>query len=156
MATEIERKFLVTGDAWRNAPSLYYCQGYLNDDKLRTVRVRVAGPIGWLTIKGQTVGISRKEFEYEIPLADALEMLQLCYQPLIEKNRRIVKHDGNNWEVDEFLKENAGLVVAELELETPNQSFSKPDWIGKEVTTDKRYFNSRLASHPFSKWDDST
>ena len=116
MAIEIERKFLVQGDAWRSAPAVYYSQGYLNRDKSRTVRVRIAGEAAFLTIKGITQGASRAEFEYPIPLADAYQLLALCELPLIEKYRREIPYQGLLWEVDEFLGDNAGLVVAELEL----------------------------------------
>lgn len=153
MGVEIERKFLVCGEEWQSAPSTYYCQGYLNRDKERTVRVRVAGKTGWLTVKGLNQGATRQEFEYEIPLPDARAMLLLCEQPLIEKNRRVITFAGNVWEVDQFLGENKGLVVAEIELESEQQSFDKPDWIGEEVTEDNRYFNSSLSSNPYRKWE---
>ena len=152
MGLEIERKFLVTGDGWRQVEPTYFCQGYLSRDKHRTVRVRIAGDQGVLTIKGLNVGAVRPEVEYQIPVADAEEMLKLCEQPLIEKNRYVVGFAGNHWEVDEFLGENLGLVVAEIELESESQSFEKPDWVGEEVTEDPRYFNSRLAAEPYSTW----
>ena len=154
MATEIERKFLVTGDDWMSAEPIYYCQGYLNRDKNRTVRVRIAGNSGFLTIKGLTVGASRPEFEYEVPASDAEQMLKLCDSRLVEKNRRVIQIDGATWEIDEFLGENSGLVVAEIELESEDQEFTRPEWLGAEVTDDARYYNSRLASHPFSLWND--
>lgn len=152
MAIEIERKFLVVGEQWRTAKSRLYCQGYLNRDSKRTVRVRIAGDRAFLTIKGPTVGASRSEFEYEIPVDDAVQMLPLCEQPLIEKNRYIVEHAGLTWEVDEFLGSNAGLVVAEVELESESQPVELPDWIGQEVTGDSKYYNSRLSQNPFSEW----
>lgn len=152
MAIEIERKFLIVGDAWRSAPAVYFCQGYLNRSKERTVRIRVAGEQGYLTIKGATSGVSRAEFEYEIPLADAQQMLTLCDGPLIEKYRRKISYEGMLWEVDEFLGENQGLVVAEIELESEYQKFAKPDWVGEEVTQDARYYNSNLSAQPFCKW----
>lgn len=152
MAIEIERKFLIVGDAWRSAPAVYFCQGYLNRSKERTVRIRVAGEQGYLTIKGATSGVSRAEFEYEIPLADAQQMLTLCDGPLIEKYRRKISYEGMLWEVDEFLGENQGLVVAEIELESEHQKFAKPDWVGEEVTQDARYYNSNLSAQPFCKW----
>lgn len=152
MAIEIERKFLVQGDAWRAAPAVFYSQGYLNRNKARTVRVRIAGDEAFLTIKGQSVGASRAEFEYAIPVADARELLALCEQPLIEKYRRKIAYGGFIWEVDEFLGENLGLVVAEIELPAEDTLFTRPDWIGEEVTSDARYFNSNLAKHPFSQW----
>lgn len=152
MAKEIERKFLTTGEQWRTATPIYYCQGYLNRDKQRTVRVRIAGDKAMLTVKGLTTGASRDEFEYDIPIDDAKTMLAMCEQPLIEKNRRIVHHEGLDWEVDEFLGLNEGLVVAEVELESENQVFQTPKWVGDEVTNDPRYFNSSLSSKPFTKW----
>lgn len=152
MAVEIERKFLVQGDSWRAAPPVFYSQGYLNRDKARTVRVRIAGEEAFLTIKGISVGASRAEFEYPIPLWDARELLALCEQPLIEKNRRKILYEGFVWEVDEFLGENLGLVVAEIELPTEDTVFAQPDWVGEEVTEDVRYFNSNLSSIPFTCW----
>lgn len=152
MATEIERKFLVTGEDWKNTPGTEFRQGYLNRDKLRTVRVRVAGTRGFLTIKGISKGAARSEYEYEIPLADAVQLLQLCDGPLIEKTRHIIQHAGMTWEVDEFHGENAGLVVAEIELQMEDQQFEKPAWVGREVTHDKRYFNSSLSVQPYTSW----
>jgi adenylate cyclase len=152
MAIEIERKFLVVGDFWRNAPPVHYAQGYLNRDKQRTVRVRIAGEQAFLTIKGVTQGARRAEFEYPIPLWDAKELLNLCEQPLVEKYRRRIAFEGHIWEVDEFLGENQGLVVAEIELEAEDAVFTRPDWVGEEVTSDARYYNSNLAQRPFSLW----
>ncbi len=152
MATEIERKFLTLNTKWSNAPAVYFCQGYLQRDKQCTVRIRVAGDRGFLTVKGVSEGISRAEFEYEIPLADAQQLLLLCSGPLIEKYRRKITYMGNLWEVDEFLGDNSGLVVAEIELESVAQEFAKPDWIGEEVTHDQRYYNSNLSAHPFKQW----
>lgn len=155
MGVEIERKFLVIGDDWRAYPSVYYCQGYLCTDKDRTVRIRIAGDRGLITIKGATRGASRKEYEYEVPLNDAREMLQICVGPLIEKLRREIPAGEHTWEVDEFLGENLGLVVAEIELDSEHQSIDLPDWIGAEVTTDHRYFNSQLTSSPYSHWKEN-
>jgi CYTH domain-containing protein len=155
MAIEIERKFLVTGDAWRSATAVTYRQGYLNRDKTRTVRVRIAGDAAMLTIKGQTQGATRAEFEYAIPLADAEALLLLCDGPLIEKTRRKIDYAGLVWEVDEFLGDNQGLVVAEVELTAEDQAVELPEWIGAEVTTDARYYNSNLATHPFNAWSSS-
>jgi adenylate cyclase len=152
MAIEIERKFLVAGSAWRQAVGVRLSQGYLNRDKARTVRVRLAGAQAFLTIKGLTRGASRAEFEYEIPAADGEQLLKMCEGPVIEKIRRVLVHDGATWEVDEFLGDNAGLVVAEIELQSEDQVFSRPEWLGEEVTHESRYFNSSLASHPFSTW----
>ena len=152
MGAEIERKFLVTGDAWRESEATYYCQGYLNRDPNRTVRVRIAGDQAFMTIKSITTNMTRKEYEYSIPLEDAKEMLELCERPLIAKYRRLVEFKGMTWEVDEFLDENEGLVVAEIELESETQEFELPEWTGKEVTDDHRYFNSRLSITPYKSW----
>ena len=153
MGVEIERKFLVCGNEWRAlAESMSFCQGYLNSDKERTVRVRIAGEAAQLTIKGVSSGALRSEFEYEIPLEEAQELLELCERPLIEKNRAKIPFGDVVWEVDEFLGDNAGLVVAEVELEAEDQTFEIPPWIGEEVTGDARYFNSRLVKEPFSTW----
>ena len=155
MAFEIERKFLVLGEAWRQGSGTLLAQGYLNRDKERTVRVRIAGKQAFLTIKGANAGATRAEFEYEIPLADARELLALSDGPVVQKSRRIIRHEGFDWEVDEFLGDNAGLVVAEIELQSEDQAFAKPDWVGREVTDDPRYYNSSLASHPYRLWADS-
>lgn len=152
MGIEIERKFLVVGSAWRQGAGVRFSQGYLNRDKDRTVRVRLAGEQAFLTIKGRSAGASRAEFEYEVPLADGQQLLQLCERPLIEKIRRVLAHEGNTWEVDEFLGENAGLVVAEIELQSEDQAFARPEWLGEEVTSDSRYFNSSLSLNPFGQW----
>ena len=153
MGTEIERKFLVKEGSWREAAAETYRQGYLSTVKERTVRVRTIGDKGYLTIKGISVGASRLEFEYEIPVADAEELLDcLCEKPLIEKNRYKLDHGGLTWEVDVFFGDNEGLVVAEVELQSENQVFEKPDWVTEEVTHDPRYFNANLISNPYSGW----
>jgi adenylate cyclase len=154
MAKEIERKFLVKGDAWRSlAEGTKYRQGYLNSTKERVVRVRTINDKGFLTIKGITVGATRSEFEYEIPLEDTDFMLDnLCEQFLIEKNRYKINIGDLVWEVDEFFGKNDGLIVAEVELTSEDQEFDKPDWIGEEVTADPRYFNSNLVKDPFIDW----
>ena len=152
MGIEIERKFLVVGDDWRQAPAVPYAQGYLNRDKQRTVRVRIAQGAAWLTIKGASVGATRAEFEYPIPVADAEQLLALCDGPLVRKLRRVVVHAGATWEIDEFQGDNAGLVVAEIELASEDAPFEAPPWLGAEVTHDARYFNSNLAAAPFSTW----
>lgn len=154
MGVEIERKFLLAGDAWRalGTPVLLR-QGYLSSKRERVVRVRIEGEQAMLTIKGASVGASRGEWEYPIPMPDAEEFLgQLCEQPIIEKYRRRIDFGGMVWEVDEFLGVNAGLVVAEIELTSEDQPFDKPDWIAAEVTDDARYFNANLIAHPFSQW----
>ena len=154
MGKEIERKFLVKNDSWRGqVDGKRYRQGYLSTVKERTVRVRTAGDKGFLTIKGITVGASRSEYEYEIPVADANEMLyQLCEQPLIEKIRYRISHTGLVWEVDEFEGENRGLITAEIELKDEHQSVTLPAWIGEEVTGDPQYFNANLVAKPFITW----
>ena len=154
MGTEIERKFLVTENSWRSlAAGTRYRQGYLNSAKERTVRVRTIDDKGFLTIKGITTGASRAEYEYEIPVADADTLLDdLCEKPLIEKNRYKIDFEGFVWEVDEFFGENQGLIVAEVELESEDQAFEKPGWIGEEVTGDPKYFNSNLVNNPYLKW----
>ncbi len=152
MALEIERKFLVISKEWQTIAGVTFSQGYLNRDKDRTVRVRIAGNQGFLTIKGATNGATRAEYEYEIPLTDAESLLEMCERPIIQKIRRIYEHQGFKWEIDEFQGENAGLVVAEIELSDENQTFEKPSWIGEEVTYDQRYFNSNLAQNPYSTW----
>jgi adenylate cyclase len=154
MGIEIERKFRVTGEGWRNAARQYFCQGYLNRDKHRTVRVRVrvADEQAFLTIKGLTTGASRVEFEYSIPVADARALLLLCDGALIEKYRYLSHHAGMCWEVDEFLGDNQGLVIAEIELQSETQSFVRPDWLGEEVTQDARYYNANLVDQPYKLW----
>ena len=130
-----------------------YRQGYLNSDENRNVRVRVINDRGYLTVKGISQGATRVEYEYEIPQAEAEAMLDdLCEKPLITKKRYKIEFKGFVWEVDEFLGENQGLIIAELELESENQVFIKPEWIGKEVTGDPKYFNSNLIHRPFSMW----
>lgn len=152
MAIEIERKFLVVGEGWRTTAGVLMCQGYLNRDPARTVRVRLAGDAAYLTIKGAGVGIARAEFEYAIPRVDGEAMLTMCDGPILRKVRHEVWYAGMMWEVDEFQGDNAGLVVAELELETEDQSFECPAWLGAEVSGDARYFNSQLAVRPYKTW----
>lgn len=156
MGVEIERKFLVRGHAWRTlgTPSLLR-QGYLSLDPARVVRVRIEGEQAFLTIKGKSQGATRGEWEYPIPVNEAVELLDtLCPAPLVEKVRRRITIGAHTWEVDEFLGANAGLVVAEIELASESEAFDKPDWIGAEVTHDARYFNSNLIRHPYSSWKD--
>ena len=153
MGLEIERKFLVRNDSWRTVVGTPFRQGYLNSDLNRVVRVRTMGERAVLTIKGRNVGAVRPEFEYDIPLRDANKMLDnLCERPLIEKTRYLIKFAGYTWEVDEFAGENAGLVVAEIELQAEDEDFEKPDWLGMEVTDDPRYFNSNLVLRPYTTW----
>lgn len=154
MGEEIERKFLVRSESWREAAEAeHFRQGFLSTEPERTVRVRVAGPQGSITIKGKTIGARREEFEYEIPLADAQRLLDaLCKRPLIEKVRYTLPLGGHVWEIDVFEGDNAGLVVAEIELATEDEAFDRPDWLGDEVTDDPRYFNSNLVSKPYRDW----
>ena len=153
MALEIERKFLVKEDDWRNEQGTMYRQGYLNSDEERTVRVRVIDDRGYLTVKGISRGAVRVEYEYQIPKAEAVAMLDdLCEKPLIEKRRYKIEYKGLVWEVDEFFGDNQGLIVAEVELESEDQVYIKPEWIGEEVTSDPKYFNANLIHHPYSKW----
>lgn len=154
MGVEIERKFLLAGDGWRRlGEPVLLRQGYLSSNPDRTVRVRTEGGKGTMTIKGRSVGATRSEWEYDIPLADANELLdRLCEQPIIEKQRRRIAFGAHIWEVDEFFGANEGLVVAEVELAFEEQQFDKPDWVGEEVTHDRRYFNSSLIRNPYSGW----
>ncbi len=153
MAEEIERKFLPAHDGWRGlAEAELYRQGYLCADAEKTVRVRIAGTQGFLTVKGPTRGICRAEFEYAIPTADAEQLLQLCPAPLIEKKRYRICHGALLWEVDEFLGANAGLVLIEVELSRENQALDKPDWVGREVSGEVRYSNAMLSRHPYTRW----
>jgi adenylate cyclase len=158
MAVEIERKFRVIGDGWRAQASsrTLLRQGYLANTARASMRVRLAGEQGWLSVKAMTPGRSRAEYEAAISAADAIEMLGgLCEGPLVEKWRHIVPHEGSDWEVDEFLGENAGLVIAELELDSEQQLFSRPDWLGAEVTDEPRYFNFRLSQEPYRRWPEN-
>jgi adenylate cyclase len=154
MGIEIERKFLVNLSAWRpSGPGTDIVQGYICSAKERVVRVRVAGAEARLTIKGESRGISRPEYEYAIPSGDAREMLEsLCELPLVEKSRHLEEYAGRTWEIDVFRGENEGLVVAEVELEAADAPVELPPWAGKEVSEDRRYSNSRLAKFPFKAW----
>ncbi|MBN3035071.1 MAG: CYTH domain-containing protein [Bacteroidales bacterium] len=154
MAVEKERKFLVIRHDYRlQAKPVLYHQGFLSTVKERVVRIRIADARATLTIKGLTEGISRHEFEYPIPLEDAQLILEsLCEKPTLRKYRYRIDHQGFTWEVDEFLDENEGLIIAELELEDEDQDFPVPDWIGREITSDPRYYNSNLVQNPYSLW----
>ncbi|MFP7723766.1 CYTH domain-containing protein [Lysobacter sp. A3-1-A15] len=165
MAIEIERKFLVSGEGWRAAAhtAVPMAQGYLNDlaamDAMpgrvamkASVRVRIAGGEAYLNLKSRELGHTRQEFDYPIPLADARDLLALCVGGLVDKVRHHVEVGGRVWEVDEFLGDNAGLVVAELELESADAAFERPDWLGREVTDSARYYNLALATRPFARW----
>jgi adenylate cyclase len=160
---EIERKFLTTRDTWRARAerTVRMAQGYLNDlgavesgRQRASVRVRIAGDEAFLNLKSRELGRTRQEFDYAIPVADAEALLALCTGGLIDKHRHYVRHAGHLWEVDEFLGDNAGLVVAEIELQAPDESFATPDWLGAEVTELQRYYNLALAERPFAHWTD--
>jgi len=158
MAHEIERKFLVINDSWRNqiSASDYFRQGYLSTTAKCSIRVRVSDNKGHLNLKSATLDIQRTEYEYEIPRHEAEEMLELfCEDSQIKKTRYYVRHDKHLWEIDVFDDANAGLTVAEIELDDINESFKKPDWVGQEVSDDPRYYNVCLARHPFIEWDKS-
>ncbi len=155
MATEIERKFLLANDDWRRevAQSRIIVQGYLFSDPSVSVRVRIAGDSAWLNIKSATVGVRRLEYEYAVPLDDAEEILDnLCKPPVIRKTRHLVPVGEYTFEIDEFGAENAGLVVAEVELQSEDAEHPRPAWLGREVSGDARYLNSNLAKAPFTTW----
>ncbi len=157
MPLEIERKFLVTGNGWREGdpPGARFCQGYLAQGSLTvqraTVRVRRAGSCACVTIKGRRRGVARAEFEYVIPVDDAEEMLRMCSKPLIEKTRYSVRNDGHTWAVDVFNGANKGLVLAEIELTDPDEPFTRPQWLGREVTHERCYRNSMLHIPPIAR-----
>jgi adenylate cyclase len=154
---EIERKFLVRNDGWREAvrESTHFRQGYLSNEVHCSVRVRIAGDRAWLNLKSVTIGAQRHEFDYEIPVADAHRMLDtLTRKPLVEKTRHFVDVGPHTWEIDVFEGDNEGLVVAEIELDSPDEPFEKPDWVGEEVTYDPRYYNTSLSTNPYRNWRD--
>ena len=157
MPTEIEHKFLLKDDSWREAniiKSVRYRQGYMGSNKTSSIRVRISDHDAYLNIKGATLGVKRLEYEYPIPEQDAQELLdQLCSKPLIEKTRFYVEYEGHTWEIDVFEGDNEGLVVAEIEISQEGQEFPLPAWIGKEVSDDPRYYNSCLVDHPYKEWD---
>ena len=158
MGTEVERKFLVCNDSWRSQTykHAHYRQGYLSSDKGCSIRVRIAGDRGYLNIKSATLSVTRKEYEYQIPREDADELLdQLCHGPLIEKTRYFVKSGNHVWEIDLFEGDNAGLIVAEIELAHEDEPFARPEWLGEEVSHDPRYYNVCLVKHPYKDWEDS-
>lgn len=155
MGQEIERKFLLDTEAWREqvSDSQRLVQGYVSRGDTTAVRVRIKGEHAELNIKHALDGIHRLEFEYPIPLDDARELLeQVALRPLIDKTRHHVRHAGHLWEIDEFFGDNAGLVVAEIELGSADEPFERPSWLGREVSDDQRYYNSNLSKLPFSQW----
>lgn len=156
MATEIERKFLVLDDSYKREAfsSSHIRQGYICSERGRTVRIRIRDDRAYITIKGPSLngGLSRYEFEQEIPLDDAHHLLTLCEPGVIDKTRWLVKSDSHTFEVDEFHGDNDGLVMAEVELRTEDEAYEKPDFIGKEVTGDRRYYNSQLRRNPYKMW----
>lgn len=157
MATEIEHKFLIVNDSWREQVirSVEYRQGYLSNNKNSSVRIRIAGDTANINVKGMTIGVQRPEYEYAIPLSDATEMLdQLCIRPMIEKVRHFVEFGGKIWEIDEFSGDNAGLIVAEIELESVDEVFDIPDWAGDNVSGVERYYNVALVRYPYAQWTD--
>lgn len=157
MALEIERKFLVIDDSWKSqvVRSHVLKQGYLASSPGPTVRIRTSDESAFLTIKGKTIGISRVEFEYEVPMEEALDLLKLSANTPIEKTRHIIKTDGHVWEIDVFEGANQGLVLAEVELRSEDEQVILPSWIGSEVSHDPRYFNSYLSKNPFSNWKEN-
>jgi adenylate cyclase len=158
MPTEIERKFLVTGDAWRAEAreATPMRQGYLPGLERASVRVRVAGERAWLNIKSATLRMTRREYEYPIPLAEAEDLLEhLCARPLVEKTRYRVPYGDHLWEVDVFEGDNAGLVVAEIELAAAGEGFARPPWVGEEVSDDPRYYNVSLVDRPYRTWPEA-
>lgn len=153
MMTEIERKYLVKGDFKSRARACVEMkQGYICADPGRSVRVRICGDAAYLTIKGPAVGISRFEWERQIPVEEGEALMKLCHTGIVLKTRYIIDYDGHIWEVDEFHGDNEGLVVAEIELKEENEKFALPQWISKEVTSDPRYLNTNLAANPYKNW----
>jgi adenylate cyclase len=155
MGVEIERKYLVSNDGYKSGYTRKseYRQGYLSTDKERVVRIRSINGQGFITIKGKNKGCIRSEFEYEIPSDDTDKLLDMCLPPLIEKTRYLYPFDGHIWEIDEFHGANEGLIVAEIELKSEDESYRLPPFIGKEVTDDTRYYNSNLIAHPYREWN---
>ena len=155
MPTEIERKFLLKDESWRDLvdKSINIIQGYLANTGRSSIRIRLSDDQASLNIKGMTLGVTRSEYDYPIPVEEARSLLkELCMEPLIEKTRHYLVHRGHTWEIDEFAGENAGLIVAEIELADPREEFAVPGWLGKEVSDDPRYYNVCLLRHPYSAW----
>ena len=155
MGQEIERKFLLNNDSWKveAGNGIEIKQGYLSSVIERTVRVRIIGERGILTVKGKTENLTREEFEYEIPLKDAISLLELCERPIIEKKRYFIKRVNLTWEIDVFEGENKGLQVAEVELDSETQDYDLPVWLGKEVSYESKYYNAALITNPFKNWE---
>lgn len=155
MGKEIERKFLLKNNKWKTFATDRFVikQGYLNTDKERTVRVRIKGTKGFLTIKGVNRGMTRLEFEYQIPLREAEQMILLCEQPIIDKTRYIIPKKDHTWEIDIFRGDNEGLAIAEVELMSEDHKVPIPRWVGQEVTHDPRYYNSSLVKTPYKDWE---
>ncbi|MFI5139774.1 MAG: CYTH domain-containing protein [Sphingobacteriales bacterium] len=155
MALEIERKFLVDHQKWQQVikpAGTHFRQGYLLNDDKRTIRIRVTGEQGFITIKGATLGITRKEYEYKIPVEEGIELLDAFAVSGVEKTRYCIEFAGKTWEVDEFAGDNTGLIIAEIELENETEAFAKPAWVTIEVSDDVRYYNSNLSIHPYKNW----
>lgn len=156
MAKEIERKYLLKNDLWKDhiLKSEHYVQAYLSNNKQCSIRIRISGDKADLNIKSMTIGIMRDEYEYSIPIEDARKMVDtLCHKPCIEKTRYFVEHTGKTWEIDVFEKENQGLVVAEVELNNADEEIQLPEWVGLEVTEEPKYYNVCLLQHPYSEWE---
>lgn len=152
---EIEHKYLVRKDLWyavHKTVGVNIRQGYLLTDPEKTIRIRITGTQAFLTIKGPSENATRAEYEYPIPITEAEELLQLCSNPVIEKTRYRIEYEGKTWEVDEFFGENEGLIIAEIELTSAEEKYTKPAWVGDEVTSDPRYYNAYIAQHPFAGW----
>lgn len=155
MAIEIEHKFLLANQDWRTQimHSAIFKQGYLSALPTSSIRVRISDNLAWLNIKSAVIGTERHEYEYPIPVNEAEEIMNnLCQRPLIEKTRHFVKNQDHVWEIDEFWGDNEGLLVAEIELSSVSECFQKPDWLGQEVTDDRRYYNNNLINHPYCQW----
>ena len=155
MAREVERKFLLANESWRTevTRSVPMRQGYLAGSARASIRVRIAGTEAHLNIKSARLGVERDEFEYPLPIDDAEKILStLAVGPLLAKTRHYLRHADHVWEIDEFHAENAGLIVAEIELDEPDEGFARPSWLGREVSDDPRYYNVNLVTHPYSRW----
>lgn len=155
MGIEIEKKFLTINDSWREQADdgIHMVQGYMGSNEKSSIRVRINGNSANLNIKSKTIGIQRSEYEYDIPVEEAKTLLAtLCDKPYIEKTRYHILHDSHQWEIDVFSGENDGLIVAELELESVDESYMLPDWVGREVSDDPRYYNICLVTHPYKDW----